>query len=93
MAGDVEARASAGLDVQVLGDTAGDVRSPARIAARVSQWLGQMEDVHAGGGGELSQRDHAATLVSASAQASATVGVGPNSQARASARLPASVRT
>jgi hypothetical protein len=61
MARDVEARLAAGLDIQVLGDTAGDVGRPARIAARVSQRLGQMEDVHPGRGGELGEWDHAAT--------------------------------
>jgi hypothetical protein len=40
MAGDAEAGPAAGLDVQVLGDTTGDVGRPACIAMGVSQRLG-----------------------------------------------------
>ena len=63
MAGQVAARPAAGLDVQMLGDAARDVGRPANVAARMGQWLAEMQDVHAVGGGELGQRDHAATPV------------------------------
>src|SRR5438067_11976033 len=85
MAGDVEARPAAGLDVQVLGDTAGDVGSPTNVAAGMSQGLGQVQDVHAVGGRQLDERDHA--------EASATFGQGwPKRASMASAWRPRSVR-
>ena len=59
MAGDVEARIDAALHVQVLGDTAGDVGRPANVPVRVGEWCGEVDDVHAVGGGHLGQRDHA----------------------------------
>ena len=63
MAGDVEARASAGLDVQVLGDAAGDVGGPTYVAARMGQRRGEVDDVHAVGAGQVGKRDHAASSV------------------------------
>ena len=57
---EVGARLTAGLDVQVLGDTTGDVGRPACIAMGVSQRLGQMKHVHAVGGGEIGKQDHVA---------------------------------
>ena len=42
VAGDMEARLAAGLDIQVLGHAAGDVSSPAHVAPRVGQGFAQM---------------------------------------------------
>jgi len=58
MAGDVEARLPAGLDVQVLDHAAGDVGRPAHVAPRVSQRLGEVHDVDAVGRGQIGERDH-----------------------------------
>jgi hypothetical protein len=59
MAGDVEARIGAALHVQVLGDTTGDVDRPTHVAARRGQRRGEVDDVHAVGGGQRGERDHA----------------------------------
>ena len=63
MAGDVEAGPAAGLDVQVLGDATRDVGGPTYVPPRMSQRLRQMEDVHAVGGRQLDERDHAEASV------------------------------
>jgi hypothetical protein len=63
MAGDVEAGPAAGLDVQVLGDATRDVGRPTYVPPRMSQRLRQMEDVHAVGGRQLGERDHAEASV------------------------------
>ena len=89
MAGDVEARPAAGLDVQVLGDTAGDVGSPAGIATRMRQRLAEMQHVDAVRAGELGERDHATEVLEALAWA--TVGQGPNRRSMARARRALSV--
>ena len=63
MAGDVEARPAAGLHVQVLGDTAGDVGGPADGPLGVSQGFGEVHDVHTVGARQIGERDHAASSV------------------------------
>ena len=40
MARDVEARLAAGLDIQVLGEAAGDVGGPANVATGMGEGLG-----------------------------------------------------
>jgi hypothetical protein len=89
MAGDMEAGAGAGLDIQVLGHAAGDVGRPAHVAARMRQRLAEVKDVHAVGGGQFGERDHATASVTA--QASATVGQAPHRASMARARRPRSV--
>jgi hypothetical protein len=63
MAGDVEAGVGAALHVQVLSDAAGDVGGPADVTSRLSQRRREVNNVHAIGGGEFGQRDHAASSV------------------------------
>jgi hypothetical protein len=50
---------AAGLDIEVLGDTAGDIGSPARVAAGVNQRRVDVDDVHAVHRRQISERDHA----------------------------------